>query len=147
MPSLSFTGLQQVTTRTNNYVYSDLHLDFSSPISKDLQADYDEIAIKNSIYSLFNTLPGQNLLNPLYGLNLAQFLFEPISQLNGNRIGKAILNGLTTYEPRVNVTGIQITMNIDEQTYYIELNITMPYISNKVLLVPGVLSKTGYNLS
>jgi phage baseplate assembly protein W len=147
MPSLSFTGLQQATTRTNNYVYSDLHLDFSNPISKDLQADYDEIAIKNSIYSLFNTLPGQNLLNPLYGLNLAQFLFEPISQLNGNRIGKAILNGLTTYEPRVNVTGIQITMNIDEQTYYIELNITMPYISNKVLLVPGVLSKTGYNLS
>ena len=147
MPSLSFTGLQRLAVTTNNYTYSDLRLDFSNPISRDLQADYVEAAIKNSINSLFNTLPGQNLLNPLYGLNLAQYLFEPISQTNGNRIGKAILNGFATYEPRVTVQNINIRMNEDEQTYYIDLNIVMPYLSNKTLLVPGVLSKTGYTLS
>jgi phage baseplate assembly protein W len=147
MPSISFTGLQRPAVVTNKYTYADLHLDFANPIIKDITADYDETAIKNSIYSLFNTLPGQNLLNPLYGLNLAQYLFEPITQTNGNRIGKAILNGLTLYEPRVNVQNINIQMNIDEQTYYIELNITMPYLNNKPVLVPGTLSKTGYTLS
>jgi len=147
MPSLSFTGLQRVAVTTNSYTYSDIHLDFSNPINKDLTSDYDEAAIKNSINSLFNTLPGQNLLNPSYGLNLAQYLFEPVSQTIGNQIGKAILTGLTTYEPRVNVQNVNIQLNQDEQTYYIELNIVMPYLNNNALRVPGVLSKTGYTLS
>jgi phage baseplate assembly protein W len=147
MPSLSFTGLQRAVVTTKSYTYADLHLDFNNPIIKDLAGDYDETAIKNSINSLFNTLPGQNLLNPTYGLNLAQYLFEPVTQVNGNRIGKAILTGITTYEPRVSVQNINIQMNEDEQTYYIELNITIPYLNNKPLLVPGVLSNTGYNLS
>jgi len=147
MPSLSFTGLQRATVITNNYTYSDLHLDFSNPIVKDITTDYDEAAIKNSINSLFNTLPGQNLLNPLYGLNLTQYLFEPVSQSTGNLIGKAILNGLTVYEPRVTVQNININFNVDEQTYYIDLNITMPYLNNKNVRIPGVLNKTGYTLS
>jgi phage baseplate assembly protein W len=147
MPSISFIGLQKPTYTSKNYTYSDLHLDTPNPITKDLVADYDAAAITNSIYSLFNTLPGQNLLNPQYGLNLAQYLFEPITQSNGNRIGKAILNGLTVYEPRVSVQNINIQMNVDEQTYYIELNILMPYLNNTPLLIPGVLSKSGYTLS
>jgi len=147
MPSISFTGLQKSTVSTKNYTYSDLHLDFANPIVKDLTSDYDAAAVKNSIYALFNTLPGQNLLNPTYGLNLAQYLFEPVSSVIGNRIGNAILNGLTTYEPRVTVQNINIQMNPDEQTYYIELNITMPYLNNSTLVVPGVLSKSGYILS
>jgi len=147
MPSISFTGLQKVTVPTKNYTYSDLHLDFANPIVQDLTADYDAAAIKNSIYALFNTLPGQSLLNPTYGLNLAQYLFEPVSSVIGNRIGNAILTGLTTYEPRVTVQNINIQMNPDEQTYYIELNITMPYLNNSTLVVPGVLSKSGYILS
>jgi len=147
MPSLSFTGLQRVAVTTNSYTYSDIHLDFSNPINKDLTSDYDEAAIKNSINSLFNTLPGQNLLNPTYGLNLAQYLFQPVSQTIGNQIGKAILNGLSIYEPRVTVQNINIQLNPDEQTYYIELNIQMPYLNNTTLRVPGVLSQTGYTLS
>ena len=146
MPSISFNGLQKVIV-TNTYTYSDLHLDFSNPISKDLQADYDAAAIKNSIYSLFNTMPGQSLLNPLYGLDLTQYLFEPVNETNARNIGNAIVNGLSLYEPRVTVSNVNITLNLDEQTYYIELNILMPYLNNTPLLIPGVLSKSGYTLS
>jgi len=146
MPSLSFTGLQKVSVATN-YTYSDLHLDFANPINKDVQADYDTAAIKNSIYALFNTLPGQNLLNPTYGLNLAQYLFEPISESIGRTIGNVIVAGLNQYEPRITIQNVNITLNYDEQTYYIDLNILMPYLNNKTLNIPGALNKTGYTLS
>lgn len=145
MPSISFTGLQKVTV-SNTYTYSDLHLDFSNTINKDLQADYDAAAIKNSIYSLFNTMPGQNLLNPLYGLDLSRYLFEPLSENNARSIGNAIVNGLSMYETRVTVSGVNITLNISEQTYYIELNIIMPYLNNQAVRIPGILSKTGYTI-
>jgi len=147
MPSISFTGLQKPVLTANSYIYSDLHLDLANPINKDLTLDYDEAAIKNSINSLFNTLPGQNLLNPEYGLNLAQYLFEPVSQSVGNRIGKDILRGIISYEPRVTVKNIYIQLNPDEQTYYIELNIVMPYLNDSTIKIPGVLSRTGYTLS
>jgi phage baseplate assembly protein W len=145
MPSISFTGLQKVTV-SNKYTYSDLHLDFNNPINKDLQADYDASAIKNSIYSLFNTLPGQNLLNPLYGLDLSQYLFEQINETNARNIGNAIVNGLPMYETRITVSNVDITLNINEQTYYIELSIVMPYLNNQAVRIPGTLSKTGYTI-
>jgi phage baseplate assembly protein W len=144
MPSISFTGLQKVNV-SNNYTYSDLHLDFSNPINKDLKADYDEAAIKNSIYSLFNTLPGQSLLNPTYGLNLVKYLFEPVTEDNARSIGNDIVTGLSLYEPRVKVSNVNIQLNSDEQSYYIELNIIMPYL-NKVINVPGTLTRTGYTI-
>ena len=144
MPSISFTGLQKVNV-SNNYTYSDLHLDFSNPINKDLKADYDEAAIKNSIYSLFNTLPGQSLLNPTYGLNLVKYLFEPVTEDNARSIGNDIVTGLSLYEPRVKVSNVNIRLNSDEQSYYIELNIIMPYL-NKVINVPGTLTRTGYTI-
>ena len=146
MPSLTFTGLQKVQLTTKNYTYSDLHLDVTNPIVKDIVADYDENAIRNSIYNLFNTVPGQNLLNPEYGLNLIKYLFEPINEYNGREIGSAIINGLATYEPRVVVDNIDIQINENEQTYYITLSIVMPTL-NSQLQVAGTLTKTGFILT
>lgn len=146
MPSLNFTGLQKIQITTNNYTYSDLHLDFSNPISKDLSSDYDETAIKRSLVNLFNTTPGQNLLNPLYGLNLAQYLFEPLNEATGRSIGNTIITGITTYEPRVSINTIDVEVNEEDQTYYITLNIQIPAL-NSTIRIPGSLTKTGFILS
>lgn len=147
MPSLNFTGLQKYqVNNVNNYTYSDLHLDFNKPIVKDFEADFDEAAIKNSIYTLFNTIPGQSLLNPEYGLNLAKYLFDPVNETNANLIGKDILKGIGVYEPRVNVIRINITVNEDDQSYIIELSIEMP-ILDVTIRIPGTLTKTGYILN
>lgn len=146
MPSITFTGLQKIQITTNNYTYSDLHLDFTNPIVKDLSSDYDDTAVKTSIVTLFNTMPGQNLLNPEYGVNLTKYLFEPISETNGRQIGNDIVTALATYEPRVLLRNVDIELNEDEQTYYITLNIEIP-ILNTQLRIPGTLTKTGFTLS
>lgn len=146
MPSLTFTGLQKIQVTSKEFTYSDLHLDFTNPISKDITADFDVAAVKNSLINLFNTVPGQNLLNPEYGLNLVQYLFEPISETNGRIIGNAIVDGITTYEPRVIIRTIDVETDEEEQTYYITLNILVP-ILNTEIQIPGTLSKTGFILN
>ena len=146
MPSFTFTGLQKLQVTSNAYTYSDLHLDFSNPISRDLKADFDESAIRNSILNLFNTTPGQNLLNPIYGLNLTKYLFEPLDESIGRLIGNDIVNGVSLFEPRVTVANVTIELNEEEQTYYILLNIEIPAL-NTTIRLPGTLDRTGFTLT
>ena len=145
MASVTFNNLQRVDILNTKKLYSDLHLDFTNPVQRDIVADYDEAAIKNSLVNLFNTLPGQNLLNPVYGLNLLQYVFEPASDINAQRIGETILKGVSTYEPRVTVTNIHVNVDIDEQLYTITLSIAIPQL-NKNITIPGMLNKEGYSL-
>ena len=145
MASLNFNLLRKPDITTNKYTYSDLHLDFLIPIERDIVADYDETAIKNSIVNLFNTVPGQNLLYPIYGLNLSQFLFEPANDLTGRLIGEKIAKQIGNYEPRVTVDNINVEVNPDEQLYTITLSIIMIAI-NKAVNITGNLTNTGFTL-
>ena len=144
MASINFTGLQKIQYTPDKYTYSDLHLDFTNPISKDLSNDFDEAAVKNSIFALFNTVPGQNLLNPNYGLNLLRFLFEPISETNARFIGNIIVKNLSIYEPRIQLVNLDVIVDEDEQTYEIVLNIEIPALNDKKIKIPGTITKTGY---
>jgi len=109
------------TNDTKKYTYSDLHLDLQQEDlytkklgliknKSDLKADYNIDAIKNSIYSLFNTKKGQRILSPDYGISLEKYLFEPISNIAAFNIGKDIQAGIAKHEPRI--TPLNITVNI-----------------------------------
>jgi phage baseplate assembly protein W len=144
MPSISFNGLQKVVS-TKKYNYVDVHLDFADPIVRDVQVDYDGDAISNSLTNLFNTIPGQNLLNPEYGLNLVQFVFEPATNATAHLIGNHIMDNVSNFEPRVQVQNVNITVNKDEQTFTIVLSILIPALNQQIIL-PGVLDKSGFTL-
>lgn len=145
MASITFNSFKKNEITTKRYLYSDLQLDIENPVSKDLKADYDETAIKNSLFTLFNTVPGQNLLNPDYGLNLIQFLFLPASNTVGRSIGERILKNINVYEPRVKVQNIDVQVNPDEQMYTITLSILIPSL-NQQIKINGLLDKTGFTL-
>ena len=144
MPSVTFSGLKKATT-TSNHLYTDVHLDFSNPVVRDVAADYDQDAVSNSITNLFNTIPGQNLLNPQYGLNLMQYVFSPATDTTARLIGKKIMENLTVYEPRVKVQSISIEVDSDAQTFTITLSIIIPSL-NAYIKIPGTLGKTGFTL-
>lgn len=145
MASITFNGFRKNEITTNRYLYSDLHLDLSNPVVRDFKADYDESAIKTSITTLFNTLPGQNLLNPDYGLNLIQFLFLPASNTVGRSIGERVLKNINLYEPRVKVQSVDVQVDSDEQMYTITLSMLIPAL-NQNIKINGTLDKTGFTL-
>lgn len=113
-------------------VYTDLHLDLQlsknigSGInyvnSKDILVDYDIAAIKNSIKNIFTTKKGEKILAPEFGCSLEQYLFEPISELYGRLIGEDILNSIAKYEPRIEVTAVNVLTLPDDNRYDIEIN-------------------------
>jgi uncharacterized protein len=144
MPSITFNGLQKVATTTKQ-TYIDVQLDFDNPVQRDIKADYDVTAIGNSLTNLFNTIPGQNLLNPDYGLNLMQFVFESATDTTAQLIAQTIMNNVQVYEPRVTIKTIDIIVNPEAQTFDITLSIVIPSL-NAQFDLPGTLSKTGYTL-
>ncbi len=125
------------TFTEQTYIYKDLSLDltqtvldapgFPLPIpGADIKASFDIAAIKNSLQNLFNTIPGQRFLFPKYGLDLYQFLFEPVTETNGNIIGNKIFTSINIYEPRVSVNNVEVILDPDNNQYIINILIDIP---------------------
>jgi phage baseplate assembly protein W len=140
--AIKIKNLEQLSNdyTTKKYVYKDLSLDISlvkieSPgfnlptPGADIKASFDLTAIANSLTNLFNTLPGQRFLFPEYGLNLYQFLFEPITDFNAEVIGKKIFDGVKKYETRVNPLQVKINPDKDNNEYRITVVIQIPVLN------------------
>ena len=107
----------------------------------------DEVAVKQSVQNIFNTIPGQKLLNPYLGLNLKQFLFSPITEETGRRIAQQIVEGLVEQEPRITVENIKVEGVISEETYYVSFIITFPAIKDREVTIDGKLNSSGFLLT
>ena len=140
--AIKISNLQQISEqyKRRDYYYKDLHLDFaksgnySAALQRkiegnDIEVDYDEGAIKNSLRNLFNTKPGQRFLFPFYGLDLSQFLFEACTESNGQVIGEKIVTTIEKFEPRVNISQCNIVAMPDDNQYDITLILEIPILN------------------
>jgi len=140
-----------------SFTYADISLDLelnsflpNKPVGAsknphDLKLNYDTRAIHNSIKNIFNTKQGQKILNPDFGLDLEQYLFDNISKENADIIGTTILEQLAIYETRIVVNGVDITALPNENQYDITINIAIPSLNNEVTEFKGVLTDKGMN--
>jgi phage baseplate assembly protein W len=152
--NISINSVNPPAKVDKKYIFKDLALDLRLAYTqnkqahklseiKDAVADYDMSAIRNSIFNLFTTIPGQKLLNPVYGLNLVQFLFMPITPNNAQTMGEHIQSGITNYEPRVTIQQIGIQQQPDQNQYTITLSLFVPVLKQSVNLA-GILNNSGF---
>jgi len=136
--NLNILKSQANSTKYTNIVYRDLHLDIEKLYTNndelhklneitDIVTDVNSKAIKNSIYNILSTMPGQKILNPEFGLNLTQWLFTNLSETNASLIKFNITRQINKYEPRVTLTNVTVTPNYDEQQY----NIVIQFNNNE----------------
>jgi|TARA_R110000868_G_scaffold243770_3_gene499796 phage baseplate assembly protein W len=155
MANYKITSLNNVVFTDNEFIFKDLALDLEMGYSNsnefyknneilDLKADVDHAAIRNSIFNLFNTNQGERLLNPDFGLNLKNYLFEAVSKEGGIMIGDTIKSGIMKYEPRISVDRITVVVDEDNNTYEITLIVTAKALQNRVITLPGLLSNSGF---
>lgn len=62
---------------------------------------YDLEDIYQSIHNILNTEKGERLFLPEFGINLEQYLFEPMTQVTKWKIFDEIWDALKNYEPRI----------------------------------------------
>lgn len=118
----------------------------SSLPARELEFSYDEDAIKNSLINIFGTVPGQRFLIPEFGCNLAAFLFQPITDLQGEIIGRTIYRAIEIWEPRVSIDGILVVGKPDQNQYDITIEVSIPRLKKQTKLT-GVLSQNGFKES
>ena len=156
MPIINLDGLKREQAE-DTYLYRDIQLDISDnniqpdvglfrpTTTTDIALSTDEAAIKNSLINIFSTMPGQKLLNPDFGLNLAQFLFQPVSPTMAFMIGNRILEGLQRYEPRVTVDNVNVFPDEEQSSYEIDLTLKIPKLSNSSMSFAGILKQPGFS--
>lgn len=141
----------------NDYLYKDISFDLEPSFSlnnqlnkkeylKDVQAIYDIESVKNSIKTAFLTVPGQKILNPTYGINLNQYLFEPVDDFTADIIQDDIENKLPNMEPRVTVENVSVIGKPEENEYDITMQINVPSLGVYGLSIKSVLASDTYTI-
>lgn len=88
----------------------------------------EEQDIRESIFILLSTKPGERLMSPDYGCDLSPFTFEALDLTIINQIKTKIEKAILYFEPRINVDEIKIAEDPEREG---QLNIHIDYIVRK----------------
>lgn len=102
-------------------LYSDLDFKLRKLTSGDMNKVYDENAINQALFSLFNTIPGERFFNRAYGSRIPYLLFEPFDYGTSNDIMEDIQDSIRIWEPRIEILNLDINMNYDGPTYTVDM--------------------------
>jgi len=112
-------------TFTIKDVYSDFDGEMSRQSDGDVKRVTDYDAVKGAIRNILQTSKGSRRMMPDFGASLEKFLFEPMDSNTSQRIGAAILEELTFWEPRIIVENVNIEADYDNLQYIITLSFTI----------------------
>ena len=117
--------------------FKDLSMSFqANPLNYDLIALKNETSIARSIRNLVLTYPGEKFFNENLGSKISRSLFENMDEITASIIKDEIENTIRTYEPRVDLTSVDVSPNYDEN----EFNVTIQYKIIGIDVLPQQLS-------
>lgn len=73
----------------------------------------DETDIKSSLEILLTTKIGERIMQPKYGCNMDELLFNPLNQTLKTFVSELIRTAILYHEPRIDVEKIDITKGDD----------------------------------
>lgn len=156
MATIKIESVAQQDKSESRFTYTDLKLDLEFDYTKnnellkrkeikDIKIDYDYAAIRNSIFNLLNTTPGQRILNPFYGVNLQKYLFDRVTEIQAYNIGNDIVQSISKFEPRVVVQNVNVEVDEINQQYNIQLTLALVGINTTTSFrLVGTLSNSGF---
>ena len=108
----------------------------TNPLNFDLIGITNETAISRSIRNLVYTVPGEKFFNQKLGSNISNSLFENIDSISASAIQSEIEDTITNYEPRVDLIGVDVEPNYENN----EFNVTVKYYIIGIDVLPQQLS-------
>ena len=125
----SSTNKSKKSVRT----YRDLDLDFTRhPVTNDVVAIEDVNAVKRSVRNLINTQFYERPFHPELGCGVRDLLFENYTPMTGIFMRRKIEEVLRNYEPRANLSSIQVNEQMDRNAIDVVVNFYVLNLPNPV---------------
>tara|TARA_B100000929_G_scaffold233195_1_gene189673 strand:- start:235 stop:642 length:408 start_codon:yes stop_codon:yes gene_type:complete len=122
--------------------YRDLDLDMLvHPMTNDIVGRSDVDAINGSIIHIIRTQRGERVFQSSFGSTIYHSLFEPMITETRVILEGAIQEAINHFEPRVDLTGVQVTADPDRNGYevtivYVPINegspVTLDFFLNRL---------------
>jgi len=113
--------------------YVDLDLDFTRhPVTNDVVKITDVDAVKRSVKNLINTQFYERPFHPELGCGVRDMLFENYTPMTGIFIRRKIEEVLNNFEPRANVSSINVNEQPDRNGIDVAVNFYVLNLPNPV---------------
>lgn len=106
-------------------IYSDINMELEKQTDGDITKNIDLDAVKNSLSNIINTSKGSRRMLPEFGSDVQKLLFEPLDEITARRIGENILNSVGMWEDRIEILGLHVHVNEDNNRYDCHLSFTL----------------------
>ena len=104
--------------------YKDISMSFeNNPLNDDLVSLNDTSAIARSLRNIVFTQPGEKFFNPDFGSRITESLFENVDEVSALAIEDEIKSSIINFEPRVNLSFVNVKPNPDDN----EMTVTLEY--------------------
>ena len=131
MANYDASSLNKSKKSTRTYV--DLDLDFTRhPVTNDVVKITDVEAVKRSVRNLVQTNHFDRPFHPELGCNVRAMLFEPVTPLTALNLQRQIEEVIRNYEPRANLTSIQVNEQMDRNAIDVVVNFYVLNLPNPV---------------
>ena len=98
--------------------FKDVSMSFKiNPFNNDILTVKNETAIARSVRNLILTTKGERFFNPDLGCGVNDLLFDNLDLLTASRIESEIRYCVDTYEPRVDLTEVNVRPDYDNNTF------------------------------
>jgi phage baseplate assembly protein W len=85
-----------------------------------------EANVRESLRLILSTRPGERVLQPDFGCELARYLFEPNNVSTLRLIQEEVQRAITRWESRVKLVDVQVTVNaVDQRAVDIAIQYTL----------------------
>ena len=78
--------------------------------------------VRQSIWIILDTEPGERIMRPAFGCGLRRHLMKPNTTATRALIQREVTNALRTWEPRIDLESVEATPGDDPSLVLIEIN-------------------------
>jgi len=105
--------------------YVDIDLNFKKARSTDISKKRGENAIKQSLKVLLLSGRSERLFHPEIASGVRDLLFDLVTPTSAYELKTAIEDVINNFEPRVNLTDVVVTADIDASSYDVRIEFTL----------------------
>ncbi len=121
--------------------YSDIDKNMTKNYKSDLSLTINSSDVAQALQSLILTPTGSVPFRPNFGSDIDDILFENMGLLQADRIRNRIQSAINSFEPRVNLNGVEVQPDLENNVYNVYIYYSIIY--DKTKSYKWLFSKTG----